>query len=41
MLLIDLDGEILPELIAARNRGVIVDIGHGIGSFSFKVANND
>jgi len=36
--LIGSDGEVLSELIAARNRGVIVDIGHGVGSFSFKVA---
>ncbi len=36
--LIGADGEILPELIAARNRGVIVDVGHGVASFSFKVA---
>lgn len=32
------DGEILPELIRARKRGVIVDLGHGAGSFSFEVA---
>jgi len=32
------NGEILPELVAARKRGVIIDVGHGIGSFSFKVA---
>ena len=36
--LIGADGKILSELIAARDRGVIVDVGHGVGSFSFKVA---
>jgi len=36
--LIGADGKILPELIAARKRGVIVDVGHGVASFSFKVA---
>lgn len=32
------NGEIIPELREARQRGVVIDIGHGIGSFSFKVA---
>ena len=32
------NGKIIPELKEARQRGVIIDIGHGIGSFSFKVA---
>ncbi len=32
------NGQIIPELREARQRGVIIDIGHGIGSFSFKVA---
>jgi len=27
-----------PEVLAARQRGVFFDIGHGMGSFSFKVA---
>ena len=31
-------GKIKPEVIAARKRGVIFDIGHGKGSFSFKTA---
>ncbi|MCP4767694.1 MAG: amidohydrolase/deacetylase family metallohydrolase [Gammaproteobacteria bacterium] len=30
------DGKIYREIIAARERGVIFDIGHGAGSFSFK-----
>ena len=32
------NGEIRPEVRAARDRGVHFDIGHGMGSFSFKVA---
>lgn len=31
-------GRILPELWEARERGVIIDIGHGMGSFSFESA---
>jgi dihydroorotase len=33
-----LGGRIRPEVIAARERGVLFDIGHGMGSFSFEVA---
>jgi dihydroorotase len=32
------DGRILPAVLEARERGVIFDIGHGMGSFSFKTA---
>ena len=32
------NGKVLPEVLEARERGVIFDIGHGMGSFSFKVA---
>ena len=32
------DGKVRPEVLAARQRGVLFDIGHGMGSFSFKVA---
>ena len=32
------DGEIYPEILEARKRGVIFDIGHGAGSFSFRTA---
>jgi dihydroorotase len=32
------DGHVIPEAIAARQRGVLFDIGHGQGSFSFGVA---
>lgn len=31
-------GRILPELWEARGRGVVIDIGHGMGSFSFESA---
>ena len=32
------DGHVRPEVLAARQRGVFFDVGHGMGSFSFKVA---
>ena len=32
------DGSVRPEVLAARQRGVYFDIGHGMGSFSFEVA---
>jgi dihydroorotase len=31
-------GEVKPQLIAARERGVLFDIGHGMGSFAWKTA---
>lgn len=31
-------GSVKPAVIAARKRGVLFDIGHGMGSFSFKTA---
>ena len=31
-------GAVRPEVLAARERGVLFDIGHGMGSFSFDVA---
>jgi dihydroorotase len=31
------DGKLLPEVIEARQRGVLFDVGHGAGSFSFEV----
>ncbi len=31
------NGDIRPEVLAARERGVYFDIGHGMGSFSFEV----
>jgi dihydroorotase len=35
---VDGKGKIKPEVIAARERGVLFDIGHGMGSFSWKTA---
>lgn len=32
------DGSVRPQVLAARQRGVYFDIGHGMGSFSFGVA---
>jgi dihydroorotase len=32
------DGTVKPAVLAARDRGVLFDIGHGMGSLSFKVA---
>jgi dihydroorotase len=34
------DAKVQPGVLAARERGVIFDIGHGMGSFSFEVARN-
>jgi dihydroorotase len=31
-------GELLPELLDARQRGVVFDLGHGAGSFAFDTA---
>jgi dihydroorotase len=31
------DGKLLPEVTEARRRGVLFDVGHGAGSFSFEV----
>jgi dihydroorotase len=31
-------GKILPQVLEARQRGVLFDIGHGMGSFAFKTA---
>jgi dihydroorotase len=36
--LLDAKGDIIAQLIDARERGVILDVGHGCGSFSFKTA---
>lgn len=35
---LDKNEEVLSELLNARERGVLVDIGHGMGSFSFETA---
>jgi dihydroorotase len=36
--LLDERGKIIPELEDARQRGVVLDLGHGAGSFSFDTA---
>jgi dihydroorotase len=38
MRIVDEDGRIRPAALAARERGVFMDIGHGSGAFSFSVA---
>src|SRR5215510_4115711 len=32
------DGRVLPAAVAARERGVLFDVGHGEGSFAYRVA---
>jgi dihydroorotase len=32
------DGRVIPAAVAARERGVLFDVGHGEGSFSYQVA---
>lgn len=36
--ILDADGHVLPAVRDARERGVLFDVGHGAGSFSFAVA---
>lgn len=36
--MLDANGKVLPYLFAAQKRGVIFDVGHGGGSFSFRQA---
>ncbi len=36
--LLDERGRVTPEAFAARERGVLFDVGHGVGSFTFEVA---
>lgn len=35
--IVDGSGKLLPEVVEARQRGVLFDVGHGAGSFSFDV----
>ena len=35
---LDESGEILPEVLEARQRGILFDVGHGTSHFSFRVA---
>jgi dihydroorotase len=36
--LLDENGQVWPEAVAARERGILFDIGHGVGSFTWRVA---
>jgi dihydroorotase len=36
--ILDASGRVLPSAVRARARGVLFDIGHGIGSFAYRVA---
>jgi dihydroorotase len=36
--ILDERGRVFAEVFAARERGVVFDVGHGIGSFTFRVA---
>ena len=35
---VDMHGQLIPAVKEARKRGVLLDVGHGEGSFSFRVA---
>lgn len=35
--IVDRSGKVIPEVLEARERGVLFDVGHGAGSFSFAV----
>jgi len=36
--ILDEAGTVLPEVLAAARKGIVFDVGHGVGSFSFDVA---
>ena len=36
--ILDADGRVFREVVEARERGVLFDVGHGIGSFAWRVA---
>ena len=36
--LLDEGGRVWPEAVAARERGILFDVGHGVGSFTWRVA---
>lgn len=36
--ILDSGGRVIPSAVSARERGVLFDIGHGIGSFAYRVA---
>jgi len=35
---LDANGKVLPEILEARQRGILFDVGHGTSHFSFRVA---
>ena len=36
--ILDASGRVLPAAVRARERGVLFDVGHGVGSFAYRVA---
>jgi dihydroorotase len=36
--ILDSNGKVKPSVLAARQRGVLFDVGHGAGSFNFEIA---
>jgi len=36
--IIDSRGRVIPAAVGARDRGVLFDVGHGVGSFAYRVA---
>jgi dihydroorotase len=36
--ILDPDGRLYPEVVRARDRGIVFDVGHGAGSFAYRVA---
>jgi dihydroorotase len=36
--ILDATGRVLPAALSARERGVLFDVGHGVGSFAYRVA---
>jgi dihydroorotase len=36
--ILDADGRVIPAAVTARERGVLFDVGHGEGSFAYRVA---
>jgi dihydroorotase len=36
--ILDAQGRVFPEVFEARERGIVFDVGHGIGSFTWRVA---
>jgi dihydroorotase len=36
--ILDSSGRVIPAAVSARERGVLFDVGHGVGSFAYRVA---